>query len=895
MRLLRVGALLVMGLVVFAGVAAWAESARSPAAGGTTTTGHTVIEPDGTEIYSDPPWLLRKKFPDGTQESWHLSSDGTRMTEKTFPPGGEITSTLLVESPDGQRKEITNYRGGRLMETTLYPDGKEIMVERGPEVELTTTRTPLPDGARHTSYPDGREEIYRLKPDGTIVYDTTYPHGTRIIEQRFPAGTREIEIVEPDGTKIVERVAPEGTLRTTTHPDGTQVIRYPDGTEGVTFPDGMRGQLSRRSDGSMDVVSTNPDGTLTIRDADGTSVVRPQPDGGTVSVTTHPDGTTTTTRTFPDGRRATERPDGTQVIAYPNGDQHIVTTRADGATVFEITDRWGHQQTLVRHPDGTQTEHTPGSFEKTLFRNPDGRVVELESNALGVQRTAMRSADGRSEVGLIMVRADGSKVTETTNPDGSKTTVTRTPEGKVSWVTTAPDGTIVHAEPDWKREVVRMEETQPDGTTATIVALLDGTEKVTQRRPNGEQTLLTTLPDGTRTKAVTSPDGTMRVTLPDGTQTTRQADGVQMVRTVKADGGTVTVTLRPDGTMTSETVLPDGTQTVATYAAGSAEGEDVEAAYEAEWTRLHSQHVLERGEALLAGDAAAVKALNDRHAAEMRQLQQNYANERLLRDEYVATQRALMSQHEERWLKAKETQDGAALAALYEQYDEQLRAAQERYLAGRQHFRSRAGAESAPPSGADSFREVQTAQASAPEAQVPDNTGGEESDDASRELKKQELLNYCGELLEAAPDPTFTYRKKREMTTTEYWSPDGPMDCSRDFLYDEKVAYPSVGVEYQFDIRATKRFAAAALTAYDQLLEPRWERRWTTIDGLDLEKTSYWENTKQYALYALRQSRPNHQVLLQASLGKPFTVAIWVYPPGTPVPWERFQKPERSY
>lgn len=184
-----------------------------------------------------------------------------------------------------------------------------------------------------------------------------------------------------------------------------------------------------------------------------------------------------------------------------------------------------------------------------------------------------------------------------------------------------------------------------------------------------------------------------------------------------------------------------------------------------------------------------------------------------------------------------------------------------------------------------------------PDLSQPEPAPPERAEVTYRQLIGQEYLNYCGEILEAAPDPTFTYTEKREIrtgTSPSYYHPDESVDCSREFRYDPEIAYPSVGIAYKFDINVFKRFAAAVLPAYDLLLEPHWERRWTTIEGLNLEKTSHWEMTEQHALYTLRQPRPEHQVVLQVSLSQSkFTVRIRVYAPTASVPPQEFEKPER--
>ncbi len=192
--------------------------------------------------------------------------------------------------------------------------------------------------------------------------------------------------------------------------------------------------------------------------------------------------------------------------------------------------------------------------------------------------------------------------------------------------------------------------------------------------------------------------------------------------------------------------------------------------------------------------------------------------------------------------------------------------------------------------GSLSFPNIQLAEA----AHASSPTESKNTEAPSDRAIAQDLLDYCAEIVEALPDPPFSYSEKTNIRTSSSpltWFPNTPIDCKRKFYYDGKAAYASLGIDYSFDARRFKQFAVAVMPAYEERLGlTRWHRHCSTIPNVNVDLTNILELLTEAAKYTLIQPTADRQVLLHVYLNQSeLGLVVNVYPPGTAIPPEAFK------
>lgn len=100
------------------------------------------------------------------------------------------------------------------------------------------------------------------------------------------------------------------------------------------------------------------------------------------------------------------------------------------------------------------------------------------------------------------------------------------------------------------------------------------------------------------------------------------------------------------------------------------------------------------------------------------------------------------------------------------------------------------------------------------------------------------LENYCKEETAKLPEAPFTYEKKRNTYLTRadtYILARIPEDkkykektCQLDYIFEDKIAYPSLGIEYKFDIKYTNLFQEKV----DQIVSSKMDSSWKKISPI---------------------------------------------------------------
>lgn len=106
------------------------------------------------------------------------------------------------------------------------------------------------------------------------------------------------------------------------------------------------------------------------------------------------------------------------------------------------------------------------------------------------------------------------------------------------------------------------------------------------------------------------------------------------------------------------------------------------------------------------------------------------------------------------------------------------------------------------------------------------------------------MEEYCQQEMHKLPKPPFKYNEVRDPANmsegSSSWVVKGvaqdkrvfhSKDCAIEYMYDEKIAFPSVGVKYSFDIKASNQFEKIV----DELLTPKFDRSWKKISPLTQE------------------------------------------------------------
>ncbi len=107
---------------------------------------------------------------------------------------------------------------------------------------------------------------------------------------------------------------------------------------------------------------------------------------------------------------------------------------------------------------------------------------------------------------------------------------------------------------------------------------------------------------------------------------------------------------------------------------------------------------------------------------------------------------------------------------------------------------------------------------------------------------KDWMYKYCQQEIHKLPKPPFKYNEVRDPANMSEGSSAWIVkevaqdkrvfhskDCSIEYMYDEKVAFPSVGVKYSFDIKQVNQFEQRV----DELLTPKFDSSWKKISPLN--------------------------------------------------------------
>jgi len=537
-------------------------------------------------------------FPDGTQASAPVNSDGTfgPVTSGSPQDSGDVAATQTDiagnESPEAIQAyvDITAPSNPVIDEVAPNSDGT-ISVSGSGEPGSTVTVT-LPDNTT-VSGP--------VRPDGTfgpLTSSGPQSSGDVVVVATDEAGNTSGPVTDnfadnsaPDApSDLVATSNPDGTLSVTGNgePGSTVTVTFPDGTTTQTpvNPDGTFGPVSSTTaQPSGDVVATqtdpagnsSPDTTEPFSDTVPPSpvnlVVTPN-DDGTLSVTGMGEPGSTATVTFPDGTSATVDIDDdgnfgpvNSTDIQPSGD--VVATQTD--------------------PQGNSS--VPSLETYTDNNAPDAPTIDMVSpNSDG---TLSVSGTGEPGAQVTLTFPDGSTATTTVQPDGSYGPVTSTtpqtngdivasqvdpagnssPDVVADYVdTTAPtepvittvepnsDGTLGVSGTGEPGSTVTV--SFPDGTTGT--ALIDDNGNFGPIQSSSPQTTGDVSASQTDMAGNTSPSNT--VPYMDSTSPLApviddisvNSDGTVGVSGTGEPGSTATVTF-PDGTIASGPVRPDGT------------------------------------------------------------------------------------------------------------------------------------------------------------------------------------------------------------------------------------------------------------------------------------------------------------------------------------------------
>lgn len=129
------------------------------------------------------------------------------------------------------------------------------------------------------------------------------------------------------------------------------------------------------------------------------------------------------------------------------------------------------------------------------------------------------------------------------------------------------------------------------------------------------------------------------------------------------------------------------------------------------------------------------------------------------------------------------------------------------------------------------------------------NTSVKQADVNTSQVDKKEkdwMEKYCQQELHKLPKPPFKYSEVRDPanmseSSSAWIIKEVPQekrvfhskDCSIEYRYDEKVAFPSVGVKYSFDIKQTNKFEQTV----EELLTPKFDSSWKKISPLNQKDT----------------------------------------------------------
>ncbi|MET7685126.1 AAWKG family protein [Streptomyces sp. NPDC005423] len=208
---------------------------------GSSSSGSTKINADGSITVTNPDGSTRTTSPDGTEVTKY--PDGSTLT--TDPDG----RTTLVDA-DGSTS--TQNADGSV--TTTYPDGSEVTLD--------------PDGSYTVQNADGGVSDLDLKPGQTVTNpdgSTTSLNSDGSITTKYPDGL--VSTLEPDGTYTVDAPGTGGVDTSSLSPDGSGTT-VTSGTglnsSGTSTGTGLNGALDNLLNGTA-----SPTDSLTTATQDG--------------------------------------------------------------------------------------------------------------------------------------------------------------------------------------------------------------------------------------------------------------------------------------------------------------------------------------------------------------------------------------------------------------------------------------------------------------------------------------------------------------------------------------------------------------------------------------------------------------------------------------------------